>query len=195
MNIFFTNNDAIICADEHCITHTNKMITEYAQMLSTAHRVLDGEPYRDEKNILRHRLRDWRETVLYKSTHVNHPCNKWVRSNVTNYNWLLVVLMRLCENYRLMKGKAQKVELAVLDSLMNPPESMSEGEFSTPPFSAPDDMKAKINLNQDVTACYKEFIIQKILLWEKYPEMGKREVNTEFYQEPVWYREIRQRVE
>ena len=41
MNIFFLNEDSRMCAQAHCDKHVVKMILEYAQMMSTAHRVLD----------------------------------------------------------------------------------------------------------------------------------------------------------
>ena len=42
MNIFYLHNDPKICAEMHNDKHCIKMILEYAQLLSTAHRVLDG---------------------------------------------------------------------------------------------------------------------------------------------------------
>ena len=43
MNIFYLSEDPVQCAKWHCDKHVTKMIIEYAQLLSTAHRVLDGE--------------------------------------------------------------------------------------------------------------------------------------------------------
>ena len=43
MNIFYLNKDPKIAAMEHKDKHCLKMILEYAQMLSTDHRELDGE--------------------------------------------------------------------------------------------------------------------------------------------------------
>ena len=54
MNIFYLHHDPIVCAAMHCDKHVVKMILEYGQMLSTAHRVLDGMPiiqWRGEENI------------------------------------------------------------------------------------------------------------------------------------------------
>ena len=48
MNIFYLNRDPIECALQHCDKHVVKMIIEYAQLMSTAHRVLDGELYFDK---------------------------------------------------------------------------------------------------------------------------------------------------
>jgi len=42
MNIFYLHKDPDICASYHCDKHVLKMIIEYAQLLSTAHRMLDG---------------------------------------------------------------------------------------------------------------------------------------------------------
>ena len=43
MNIFYLHEDPQISAKMHCDKHVVKMIIEYAQMLSTAHRMLDGK--------------------------------------------------------------------------------------------------------------------------------------------------------
>ena len=43
MNIFYLDTNPALCAEYHCDKHVVKMIIEYAQMLSTAHRVIDGE--------------------------------------------------------------------------------------------------------------------------------------------------------
>ena len=42
MNIFYLDNDVDVCAQMHVDKHVVKMILEYAQLLSTAHRLLDG---------------------------------------------------------------------------------------------------------------------------------------------------------
>ena len=39
MNIFYLSDDPQICAEQHCDKHVVKMCIEYAQLLSTAHRV------------------------------------------------------------------------------------------------------------------------------------------------------------
>ena len=45
MNIFYLHKDPVESAKLHCDKHVCKMIIEYAQMLSTAHRMLDGKEY------------------------------------------------------------------------------------------------------------------------------------------------------
>ena len=45
MNIFLLNENPLLCAEQHCDKHVVKMVIEYAQLMSTAHRYLDGELY------------------------------------------------------------------------------------------------------------------------------------------------------
>lgn len=42
MNIFVLSPDPLVAAEQHCDKHVVKMIIEYAQLLSTAHRLHDG---------------------------------------------------------------------------------------------------------------------------------------------------------
>ena len=93
MNIFKLHDDPVISAQMMCDKHVVKMVTEYGQLLSTAHRILDGEQYLDRtKNgskIKRWRLAgDAQEQLLYKASHINHPSNIWCRENDKNYRWL-----------------------------------------------------------------------------------------------------------
>ena len=81
MNIFYLHNDPKICAEQHCDKHVVKMILEYAQLLSTAHRVLDGTMYyepsrRTGRMVKRYYLKDQRKD-LYQATHMNHPSAVW----------------------------------------------------------------------------------------------------------------------
>jgi len=45
MNIFYLDKDPIVAAEMSCDKHVCKMIIESAQMLSTAHRMIDGTQY------------------------------------------------------------------------------------------------------------------------------------------------------
>ena len=45
MNIFYVNSDPEVAARSMVDRHVVKMILETAQLLSTAHRVIDGEEY------------------------------------------------------------------------------------------------------------------------------------------------------
>ena len=43
MNVFFLDTRPDTAAEMHCDKHVTKMIIEYGQLLSTAHRVLDDD--------------------------------------------------------------------------------------------------------------------------------------------------------
>ena len=45
MNIFYLHKDPKVCAEQHLDKHVVKMLIEYAQLMSTAHRMLDGVKY------------------------------------------------------------------------------------------------------------------------------------------------------
>ena len=49
MNIFYLSSDPKACAEDHCDKHVVKMIIEYAQLLSTAHIILDGKESKQVK--------------------------------------------------------------------------------------------------------------------------------------------------
>ena len=110
MNIFHLDNDPIVAAQMMCDKHVVKMVTEYGQLLSTAHRVLDGELYLDKtkngRNIKRWRLKeDARQNDLYKASHVNHPSNIWTRENDKNYRWLFKHFQATAKEYEKRYGR------------------------------------------------------------------------------------------
>ena len=72
MNIFITSFNSKEAAAHLDDLRLNKMILETAQLLSTAYRHLFGE-----------------NELLYKNTHLNHPCSVWARKNIDNYSWLV----------------------------------------------------------------------------------------------------------
>ena len=75
MNIFYFNHSPITSAEAQPDKMLVKMPLETAQMLCTAHRVLDnvevvaGQP-------------------IYRLVHKNHPSTIWTRQTTENYSWL-----------------------------------------------------------------------------------------------------------
>ena len=109
MNIFYLHNDPEECAKLHNDKHVVKMILEYAQLMSTAHRVLDGKEYygttANGRKIKRWLLPDERESIMWKASHINHPSGIWVRNNRSNYNWLFSMWDALLKEYTHRYGK------------------------------------------------------------------------------------------
>lgn len=128
MNIFYVDTDPRKAAEALVDKHVVKMILETAQLLSTAHRVLDEdhlEPARDE--------------ILYKATHKNHPCAKWVRESVENYNWAYDHLIALLQEYSIRYDKVHKVNGELSAILSSPPYNLREWDFTEPPTAMPDE--------------------------------------------------------
>lgn len=160
MNIFLLNLLPKICAMQHIDAHVRKMIIEYAQLLCTAHRVLDGEEYFDKtkngRKIRRHRLDDRQlNDKLYKSTHVNHPCAVWVRESVMNYAWLYELFVCLCDEYVYRFGKIHLTDTKLRKCLVTPPRKIPHKYFTKFPLAMPDDYK-----RNNCTIAYKIFYIK-----------------------------------
>jgi hypothetical protein len=120
MNIFVLDESPSVAAEYHMDVHVVKMILETAQMLSTAHRILDHIPDG--------------ETALYKKTHVNHPCAVWARENSENYLWAFTLYLSLCDEYTYRFGKIHKTDRQLTEILCelpkNIPRSTSKTKFA-----------------------------------------------------------------
>ena len=152
MNIFYLHRDPRVAARYHNDKHVVKMILESAQMLSTAHRVLDGEEYYDKTKNNR-RIKRWRlndvhmENTLYKASHINHPTNIWVRSTVGNYLWMYGLWESLAEEYTHRYGKVHASWEKLHNELAMPPKNIPDGPFQEIPQAMPDDVKSESSLD------------------------------------------------
>jgi hypothetical protein len=157
MNIFYLSYDPRTCAAEHCDKHCVKMIVEYAQLLSTAHRVLDGIPYMDKtannRNIKRFKLDEPRESNLYKASHINHPSNIWVRQSRKHYKWLFELYQQCCYQYtdRYKKFHASQ---HISGYLTQAPFNLPDNGWSDPPPAMPDKYKVP-----DAIQSYRNYYI------------------------------------
>lgn len=123
MNVFALDLDPGQAAQWHCDKHVVKMCVEYAQLLSTAHRVLDGRLVTAQAlgPAGRVRTRRWHllpgETLVdgevqgarcYAATHLNHPCALWTRESTGNYTYLLGLLQALLAEYTHRYGRVHQ---------------------------------------------------------------------------------------
>lgn len=121
------DNNPKLSAQYHADKHVVKMIVEYAQLLSTAHRVLDGKPKKvsyvtktgKKRTKTLYELDDKRFEALYSASHVNHPSAVWVRESYENYLWLHEMAVELCREYSVRYNKIHKTQsvLSVLSFL------------------------------------------------------------------------------
>ena len=162
MNIFYLDRDPEIAAQMHCDKHVVKMILESAQMLSTAHRVLDGDEIADSKG-------------LYKMSHKNHPCTIWARTNSENYEWLWNLYDHLMKEYTYRYGKHHASE-RLTHALWEFPRNISHGDFTDPPQCMPDYCKS-----DDTVAAYQTYYIIEKSDFAKWPDERR----------PEWFNEQR----
>jgi len=160
MNVFYLDSNPVTAARMHNDKHVVKMIVEYAQLMSTAHRVLDGELYygltANGRKIKRWRLNSNMEGILYKASHVNHPSAIWARSSNNNYNWLYCLFTALCDEYTHRYGKVHETDRKLRDVLKTPPMNIEVGYKTQPPQAMPDDVKVK----GDSILAYKKYYIK-----------------------------------
>lgn len=155
MNIFVLSEDPVECAKYMVDRHVVKMILETAQLLSTAHRVLDGEKThaksKSGRNITRWVLGDSRNNDLYSATHVNHPSAVWCRESVENYLWLVEHFRGLLDEYTFRYGKKHKTE-ALFYPLQSPPFNLKEYDMTPFALAMPD-----IHKTEDRVQSYRNY--------------------------------------
>lgn len=126
MNIFVTDKCPFKSAEYLDDKRVVKMVTESAQMLSTAITVNGGEG-------------------PYKISHLNHPCTVWARQTQGNYMWLFLHFVGLYSEYTNRYGKTHKCEQYTnifLDNILLIPEG------NQTPF-------ANCAARKDLDICYK----------------------------------------
>ncbi len=145
MNIFYVDKCPIKAAqslvDRHCV----KMILESVQLLSTAHRILDGEEYisksKNGRNVKRWKLFDNRENIIFSATHINHPSAVWCRSSIENYNWLVEHTFALLNEYTYRYEKTHKCSGEIIYILKSPPLNLQKWDWTDPPCAMADEYK------------------------------------------------------
>ena len=169
MNIFYLSHDPKECAEWHMDRHTTKMILEYAQLLSTAHRVLDGVELSGLSATGRKTkfwtLPDSRDYALYKATHIHHPSAVWVRQSDANYAWLYRLFGALMDEYTYRYDKTHACE-KLSDALSYRPKNILKSEFTEPIPAMPNEVK----IAGDSIKSYRNYYINNkmhLASWKK----------------------------
>ena len=141
MNRFYIEQDPVAIAKSHCDKHICKMPVEEAQMLCTAHRLLDGtvemRPSKSGKRMIKY----WKlddvisEAVLYKAVHMGHPCTKWTMESDSNYRFAYQLFMALCREYQYRYGKVHMCEKKLWIALRTPPKNIPKGPMTDMPLA------------------------------------------------------------
>lgn len=163
MNIFYLSQNPLEAAQYHVDKHVVKMILESAQLLCTAHRVLDGVQAQQlkmtktgkTKSVKRYVLSNLlHNEIMYSATHINHPCAIWCRETINNYMWLYDLFVALCDEYTFRYGKKHKTDTLLRDMLKSPPTNISPSGFTLPPQAMPDQYK-----HDDSVVAYRQYYI------------------------------------
>lgn len=163
MNIFYLDSNPKVAAQYHVDSHAIKMILESAQLLCTAHRLLDGHQKKQPKISKSGKVRDvtrysldntMLDSTLYGTTHINHPCTIWCRENINNYMWLYELFVKLCEEYTYRYGRQHKTDFLLRDLLKVAPASIPTTSFTQPAQAMPDEYK-----NENSILAYRQYYI------------------------------------
>jgi hypothetical protein len=145
MNIFYLHAIASKAAEYHCDKHVVKMILETAQLLYSAHWVLNPAGLPED---------------AYRKTHANHPCAIWVRESLSNYRWLADLGYWLCREYRFRYGdKTHKTEARLVWLRANSPAGLVDIGTTPPRQAMPDEYK-----HADPVVAYRIYYIENKLM-------------------------------
>lgn len=134
MNIFYLDENPQQCARYHCDKHVVKMITETAQLLSSAF-YFTGE-----------------DKAPYRLTHANHPCAKWARLSKSNWLWLADLGICLYREYKYRYNfRVHKAGEAIM--YMQVPNLFDAG-FWPPPKCMPEEYKV-----EDAVQSYRNYYL------------------------------------
>lgn len=154
MNAFVVDTDPIQAARDLCSKHVVKMIVETAQMLSTA--FPNG-------------------VAPYKHTHVNHPCNVWLRASLSNYKWLLLHGVELCAEYTRRYNKIHRTERVAFDWFLENEPSIPDVGLTPFAIAIKD---PKWHVPGDVVASYRAYYIGEKACFAKWAPRANP---------PVWW--------
>jgi len=136
MNLFILDKDPVIAAKQQCDKHVVKMIVESGQMLSTVHRMLDGQLVRRPSKSGRTQVKYYvhpnplLESTLYKAVHFNHPCTLWSRESSANYDWHYKHFVALCDEYTYRYDKVHKTDNVLRNVLSSQPRNIPKGQMT-----------------------------------------------------------------
>ena len=153
MNIFYVDKDpanAAMCLPDKLVV---KMPLESAQMLSTAHRLLSGDDYCDERGI-------------YLKAYMNHPCTIWAWETSQNYLWLYYHFYFLCREYETRYDRQHLSFTKLNDALSQLPLNIPDAGLTTMPQAMPDEYK-----NNDPVQAYRDYVVNEktYAQWNKIP--------------------------
>ena len=151
MNIFYFYKSPTLSAQAQPDKMLVKMPLETAQMLCTAHRILDGDEYADQEG-------------LYKEAYMNHPCTIWARESSANYWWLYSHFIALGAEYTYRYGKRHASLEKLWKPLFTMPKNIFKGAMTPLAQAMPEEYK-----DEDPIVAYRNYCINEkhYAKWER----------------------------
>lgn len=173
MNIFVLSKCPTESAEMMCDKHIPKMIVEAAQMLCTAHRMLDGNVDRRLSKSGKRTVNYYvhpnnnMEAVLYKAVHHHHPCTVWTMTSKANYDWHYDHMVGLTEEFKLRFGKTHLTAEKLLDTLRVAPDNIPE--IGITPFAQAMSHYPQCKVEDDPVQAYRNYYHESksFAKWEK----------------------------
>lgn len=165
MNIFVLDTSPVLAAQYQCDKHVVKMIVESAQMLSTAHRLLDGlcvpDTVVNPTTGKRRTKKSWKlenqdlNSVLYAVAHPGHPSTKWTMESMANYLWHYEHFCALCDEYTHRYGKKHATDTKLRFVLDQAPANIPDRELT--PFKLAMQSNPECMNPSDPVTSYRKF--------------------------------------
>jgi hypothetical protein len=176
MNIFVLDTSPVLAAQYQCDKHVVKMIVESAQMLSTAHRLLDGKMnvvrrpvktkivFNDhEYSPIDHyrKVKVWKlddkklDEKLYAVAHPGHPSTKWTMESLGNYLWHYQHFCALCDEYTHRYSKTHATDTKLRFILDQAPANIPDDEMT--PFKLAMMSNPECMDSSDPVGSYRKF--------------------------------------
>jgi len=194
VNFFFLSRDLKKCASWHGDKHLHKMVTEYAQILSTAwHYSVHGQKC-ELKKPCDCRLKTAIPKGVYKVAHRKHPTVLWCKSSIKHFNAVLELAGHLADERRvrneLFVKRGDKPRYTpfhkseqALSALKNNPPSLPDVGWSDPPLAMPEPYK---KLRVDAVEAYR--------LYYAGHKVQVAKLKWDPAEEPEWLAEYKKRI-
>lgn len=168
MNLFILSANPVEAAQAHADTHVVKMILEACQMLYSAHWTTSYPQLLEVKSAIGiSRAQKALELPLsiadapfrkgssergYRPVHLHHPCTRWIRETIGNYNFACELALAIGEEYRFRYGKEHLCAEHARWLLANPP-CVPDGDLQ--PFAIA--MNDAYKISDDAIECYRHY--------------------------------------
>ena len=167
MNLFILSANPTEAAQAHADTHVVKMILEACQMLYSAHWVVTYPHLLECKSAIAisraHKelnlpsivdapIRKNSAESGYRPVHLHHPCTRWVRQTIGNYNYTCELALAIGEEYKYRYGKEHSCSAHAHWLLAHPP-TLPEGDRL--PFAIA--MNDAYKISDDAIECYRHY--------------------------------------